>query len=404
MPGDQFSADLARLDYLAPPAEDEPDAHEPAGEDDPTPKQRDADPRPQSPAQLAAALPLLDIGAWQGQPVPEREWIVLNRIVRRNVALLSGVGGTGKSLLTMQLCVAAVIGREWVGSLPAVGPAIYVNAEDDERELHYRFAAIANHFGTSFADLKPGGLNAVSLVGRDAALGAPDRAGYIRPTPLFGSLRQHALAVCPVVVALDTAADLFIGNENDRSQVRQFIGLLRGLALDADCAVLLVSHPSVGGIATDTGLSGSTAWHNGPRTRLYFKSPNGDGGEPESDLRELIVKKSNYGPDGEHVRVRWKDGVFVSLGTPSTIERAAAEQKADDVFLQLLRRFTQQGQRVTVKPGTSYAPVAFVGHPDSAGVSKQDLTRSMQRLLDAGKIRVEEDGPPSHRRSRLVFS
>ena len=74
MPGDQFSADLARLDYLAPPAEDEPDAHEPAGEDDPTPKQRDADPRPQSPAQLVVDLPLIDVGAWEGQPVPPREW------------------------------------------------------------------------------------------------------------------------------------------------------------------------------------------------------------------------------------------------------------------------------------------------------------------------------------------
>jgi RecA-family ATPase len=349
-------------------------------------------------------LPVIDVGSWEGADVPEREWIVRDRIIRRNVCLLSGEGGIGKSIIMMQLAVACVAARDWLGSLPEPGPALYLNAEDDERELHFRFNAIARHFEVSFAALKAGGLEPVSLAGKDAVLGAPDRAGIIRSTLLFEALRKRAIALKPVAIALDTAADLFAGNENDRAQVRQFIGLLRRLAIDANCAVALVSHPSVGGIANDSGLSGSTGWHNGPRTRLYFKNPPALDGEANPDLRDLIVKKSNYGPSGEHIRLRWKDGVFVMLGEASTIERAAAEQKADDAFLKVLKRFTEQGRRITDKRGTSYAPAEFAEHPDAAGVTKLELTRAMQRLLDAGRIRVEEDGPRSKRRSRLVLA
>jgi RecA-family ATPase len=46
------------------------------------------------------------------------------------------------------------------------------------------------------------------------------------------------------LVPLDTAADLFGGNENDRSQVRRFIGLLNYLAIEIDGAVLLTNIPT----------------------------------------------------------------------------------------------------------------------------------------------------------------
>ena len=65
---------------------------------------------------------------------------------------------------------------------------IYLNAEDDERELHFRLDAIRAHLGTTFAALKD--LHLVPLAGEDALLGAPDRAGIIRPTPLFERLRK----------------------------------------------------------------------------------------------------------------------------------------------------------------------------------------------------------------------
>ena len=259
-----------------------------------------------------------------------------DRIARRNVTLLSGEGGVGKSILILQLAAAHVLARDWFGTMPEPGPVIYLNAEDDERELHFRLDAIRAHLGTTFAALKD--LHLVPLAGEDALLGAPDRAGIIQPTPLFERVREPPPRCKPVLIALDTAADMFGGNENDRSQVRQFIGLLRGLAIAANAGVLLASHPSLSGINTDSGLSGSTGWHNSVRSRLYFKAAKAaDGEKPNPDLRELEVRKNNYGPSGEVIRMRWQNGVFVPVSAPSSLEKMAAERDAEDVFLRLAR-------------------------------------------------------------------
>jgi RecA-family ATPase len=352
---------------------------------------------------IATELPLINVVAWEGQPVPPRDWAVRDRIARRNVTLLSGEGGVGKSILILQLAVAHVLGTDWFGKLPEPGPVLYLNAEDDARELHYRLAAIVAHLGTTFANLK--GLHLVPLAGDDALLGAPDRAGIIRPTPLFEALRKLALKIKPILIALDTAADMYGGNENDRSQVRQFIGLLRGLAIAANAGALLASHPSLSGINSDSGLSGSTGWHNSVRSRLYFKTAKAsEGDKANPDLRELEVRKNNYGPSGEVIRMRWQNGVFVPVSQPSSLERMAAEREVEGLFCDLLERLDRQGQHVSSHPNApgNYAPAVFAKRRDVNGTGKAAFESAMQRLLDAGTIRIETFGPPSKQRSRLV--
>jgi RecA-family ATPase len=349
-------------------------------------------------------LKTLDIALWDNADVPARDWAVKDRIVRRAVTLLSGEGSVGKSILSLQLACAHVLARDWFGSLPEPGPALYLNAEDDERELHYRLNDIRAHLGVTFTELKDGGLHLVPLAGEDALLGVPDRAGIVQPSPLFERLLLAATNIKPVLIVLDTAADMFGGNENDRSEVRQFVGLLRRLAIVSNAAVLLASHPSLTGIATDSGLSGSTAWNNSVRSRLFFKAADSDD-DARSDQRELIVRKNNYGPTGETIRMVWRNGVFVPVATPSSIERAVAEQKIEDLFMGLLARFSHEGRKVSDKTGTNYAPAKFAAEPEAKAVkcSKQALADAMRRLFTADKIRVQEDGPPSHRRSRLVI-
>ncbi len=166
----------------------------------------------------------LDISGWDEVEVPQRDWAVRERIIRRAVTLLSGEGGVGKSILTLQLAVAHVLGRDWFGSLPEPGPAFYLDAEDDELELHFRLEAIRAHLGITFRELNDGGLHLMPLAGKDALLGVPDRAGIVQPTPLFERLLLAATNIKPVLIVLNSAADLFAGNENNRSEVRQFIG------------------------------------------------------------------------------------------------------------------------------------------------------------------------------------
>ena len=159
---------------------------------------------------------------------------------------------------------------------------------------------------------------------------------------------------------IDTSADVYAGNENDRMQVRQFVGLLRGLAIEGNCSILLCSHPSLTGISTGTGFSGSTGWHNSVRARMYFKTATTDQGEePDPELRELVFMKNNYGPIGASILLRWKNGVFVPEAGEGTLEKAAAERRAEELFLTLLKRFNGQGRNVSDKVGPSYAPALF---------------------------------------------
>src|SRR6185503_13926162 len=138
-----------------------------------------------------------------------------------------------------------------------------------------------------------GGLRLASFAGKDAILGATNHAGVIKPTSLYGRMHQAVCETKPKLLVLDTSADVFAGNENDRMQVRQFIGLLRRLAIDGNCAVILCSHPSLTGINTGSGLSGSTGWHNSVRARMVFRAATTEAGEePDPTLRELVFMKN----------------------------------------------------------------------------------------------------------------
>jgi hypothetical protein len=114
------------------------------------------------------------------------------------------------------------------------------------------------------------------------------------------------------------------------------------------------------------------------------------------------VKKSNYGPVGLELRLRWSTGSFILDGSARGFDKLAAEAKAERVFLDLLALFTAQGRDVSPKPSSTYAPSVFAKHPDNSGVSKPNLARAMERLLKRKEIHVETKGPPSKERQRLV--
>jgi RecA-family ATPase len=354
---------------------------------------------------VGGRLPVIDMARWEGQETPQRRWHVRERIPGRNVTLLSGEGSVGKTLIAEQLAVATVLGMEWLGVVPERGPVLLVCCEDDEDEMHIRFRSIAEFYGASFADLR-NDLYPVSLVGLDTILAQPDRKdGLIQPTPLYHRIARLAKDIKPALIVLDNSADMYAGNENDRAQVRQFITWLRRMAVTADAAVLLTSHPSVRGAETGTGISGSTAWHASVRARLYMRRPKMDGDQqPDPDERVLEVMKSNYGPAGEAISLRWEKGLFVPADGPHWLDKRATETAVDEAFLRLLVQYEAQGRNVSHKssaPG-SYAPKLFAAEPAAGGTRKQAFESAMNRLFNDGRIHVAKYGKPSRQFERIA--
>ncbi|HVV94838.1 MAG TPA: AAA family ATPase [Hyphomicrobiales bacterium] len=358
-------------------------------------------PNDQRPVLAPAVFPIIRPAAWQGASVPEREWFVDGHIPARTVTLLSGDGGTGKSLLALQLGAAMALGTDTAGLAPRPGRCLYIGAEDEEAEFHRRLAAIVAHHGCGLADFGDRFHLAAMAERGDPILAQPSRAGVLEPTPTWRLLTDHAADYRPDLVVLDTSADVFAADEIKRPQVRAFITMLRRLAIDCDAAVLLLSHPSLTGINTGSGTSGSTAWSNSVRSRLYLTKPGGEDADP--DTRVLTTMKANYGRIGDAIRLRWQDGVFVpDDGRSPAAELDAAT--AERTFLALLSKLTRQGQKVSPNPSPSYAAKLFAEHPEGRGTSRKQFAAAMQRLLDDGRIKIVEEGPPSRTYKRLLVT
>lgn len=337
----------------------------------------------------------------EGLDVPPRHWLVRDLVPSGTVTLLGGDGGTGKSLLALQLACAVATGGKWLERQVAGGGAVFISAEDDDAELHRRLSDVVRGAGQQFSDLDR--LTIRSLAGEDALLAHLDRSsGVLSPSPLYAELDKRLEDEKPALLVLDTLADLFPGNENDRAQARHFIGLLRGLAIRHECAVILLAHPSLSGLNSGSGTSGSTGWNNSVRSRLYLERVAPDGIEMNPDARVLSTKKANYGRTGGEISITWRDGVFVADPAETALDRMAGNAKAERVFIKLLREFTEQGRRVNDKGSTSYAPKMFSEHPNSENVTKRAFKAAMDSLLASGKVRIDTEGPASRRVSYLV--
>jgi RecA-family ATPase len=349
-------------------------------------------------------LPFLNVAAWDNEPVPEQEWSVDNRLPLRQAVLFSGEGAAGKSTTYLHLAAAhtltaaGTVSRDWLNSLPEPGPVFFVECEDGG-------AAVANHYGVTFADMVKGGLHLISLAGQDAVIAAATRSGKLEPTQLFHQLYQAAGDIKPKMIGIASSANVFAGSEIDRAQVQQFVSLLTRLAIVANGTCHLLSHPSLTGINTDTGLSGNTQWHNAVRARAYFKGVKPESGEQlDTDLRELVFKKNNYGSISESIVLRYQNGLFLPVQGAASLDKVAQEAKADEVFLQLLARFTRENRNASDKPGPSYAPAKFAVEDEAkrAGLNSKTLEAAMRRLFKSGNIWNEQYGKPSQPHYRLA--
>lgn len=318
------------------------------------------------------------------QQPPDRQWLVKDLVADRTVSILAGDGGVGKSLLALQLAAACATGRNWLGVETKPGPVLFVSAEDETDEINRRMLDIAKAEGFGLDDLHR--FAVVPRAGLDAVMGAPDANGRIRPTKLWRKLETAVARMKPALVVLDTLADVFSGSEIVRPEVRQFVGQVRGLALEHGCAALILAHPSLAGLNSGSGTSGSTAWSNSVRSRLYLRRPK-DAAEQqrEPNVRVLETMKQNYAAGvGDERRLRWEAGRFVVQ-----TERVVAEDELDPLFLAMLAEAVAAGRSLSDKRSPSYAPAVMARHPNAAGYSKEDFEAAMERLFVAGKIKME---------------
>ncbi len=295
-------------------------------------------------------------------------------------------------------------GRPFLGFDVMGCRALGMFCEDDRDELHRRQAATNSAVGVEFGDLE--NVFWLPRAGSENLLMTFLADGRGDPSPLFSQMLNLARERGAQFVVIDTAADVFAGNENIRPQVRQFISLLTRLARAIDGAVLLLAHPSQTGRASGTGDSGSTAWNNSVRSRLYLKRPDAAGGNmPDADIRVLSRLKANYASAGVDITLRYSRGAFALEGLAEPEGDGFYRSRvAEQTFLSGMNELAAKNIRCNVHKGqANYAPkVLREKTHTAASYSEDELEAAMNRLLRDGKISSREEGPPSRRRSYLV--
>ncbi len=220
-------------------------------------------------------------------------------------------------------------------------------------------------------------------------------------TWLHAEIMNHALEFGAQLVALDSLHDIFAGEENRRVQARQFVQGLREIGREIDGAVVLTAHPSLTGLNTGSGMSGSTAWNNAVRSRLYLTETDeqADGAE-----RVLKSKKSNYGPKGGEIRLRWNAGVYEAITEEPGMLGSIKRGNAETAFLECLDHLRIEGREVSDRARAgNYAPRVFEKRPETTGYDRKGIERAMERLFAQNTIRVETYGDrPSRQFTRIV--
>jgi len=270
-------------------------------------------------------------------PIAARQWVLDGWFPARTVAMLFGAGGVGKTLMMQQLANCVAQGEPFLGIETMEMPVLSVMCEDDAEEVKRRQLNINEWMGVDEFGEGPEDLHLWPRVGDDNVLVTWPNGGKDEPGAFYEQLCAKVAAVKgdadSVLVILDTAADMFGGNENERRTVNTFIKTYLGsIVINYNATVILLAHPSLSGLSSGSGLSGSTAWENSVRARAYLAR------EADSDdIRILSRKKSNYSDisGDSDIKLIWENGVLVIPSSPGALDRINATAMKHDIMAEV---------------------------------------------------------------------
>ena len=225
------------------------------------------------------------------------------------VAVLSGMGGAGKSTLTLGLAMhIAALGADKRGEISGIfeaegGTVLMVGYEDRTAVVGRRGIRLARHLDQGDRGPFHDALKSVHVLEMRNPMFGPDPHSPLynaRPVPLEGWEEVRALAriIKPALIIIDPAMCAYVGEANNPAAVTEFLLLLRDLARECGCGVILVTHSTKAARGngrrtanpTDPGqVAGSGSWTD--RARCAMTLTTGPEGVPM-----LAVSKANYGP------------------------------------------------------------------------------------------------------------
>ena len=296
------------------------------------------------------------LGVWS-DPSPPPAFVWGQYLPRGTTTLFGAHGGTGKSTIGLMLAVATAAGLPLFGAPTAPTPAIFVSLEDGADIVRHRLGAICRWLEVDPMTLA-GKLFVVDGTEHPELYGADNRHGDGMTSDTYAELRELVESTGAGLVLIDNASDAYASDEIVRRHVRAFIRHLNLIGKRHDAAMVLLSHVDKNTSKSKKpengeGYSGSTAWHNSVRSRLFLYR------DDDSGLLTLEHQKSNYGKKQPPLMLLWPENGFPRAhqegDTPDysgLIDKAQSRQQDANAaeVLKMLAEFEGRGQYASPSP------------------------------------------------------
>lgn len=323
------------------------------------------------------------------EPEPMK-WIIKDWLLASNINVLySGKGGSGKTLTALDLAMAISTKTAWHDS-PVLEqrPVLYVSCEDPTEVIHHRLTAWRR--SKLFRTMpEPGMFRIWSRLGFGNHLVKQGKFNSLVEGKFLKLLKAQldAMPAGPKVMFLDTASDVFGGEENDRSHVAEFVKCyLSSLNTQYDLVTIVLAHPSKN---PNAQYSGSTAWEGSFRA-LWTLSPLNDDRNDERNKKFRVLRnaKNNYGASDDIVLEYTK--TFGDSGVYMKSDLAKVESSTDDKIAQVVAEGYAAGDAYgKCKTSTRYIGSEIIEDPlTGSPMSESQIMDAVKRLMSRGFMQV----------------
>lgn len=180
-------------------------------------------------AKIAKHLTITD-EPWNPDTLPARPWLAPPYLMRGELTLVHGPGGSGKSQLAICWSIALALGKQYGRLIPMGRSRVLLpNFEDGDDEQRRRISAALRYFGATEADLT-GWLFRVCLgPAGDATMFDLDEFGAVRTTECWEALEMACEDIRPDAIFPDPLVAINAVPEKDNQLMRRVMVILKGL-------------------------------------------------------------------------------------------------------------------------------------------------------------------------------
>ena len=347
-------------------------------------------------------------------PPPKRSYVFSEQVTSGTMCVLGGSGGVSKTMLTLQIAIAAACGKNLGHIQVDEGSSLLFLGEEDEAERDRRIGAICSHMGADH-QLVEKRVKCFGAAGIDIRLTKKidtNAQATNLGDKVIQMAKEHATqSGSPLrIIAFDHARLVLGGDPNDAEDVTQLTRVLTHIARETGAAVFLLAHSpksvisKQGNEINSADIAGSSAFVDNSRASFMMWTMRDDEAKnhhvsstERSEYVRLENVKANYARTGGGY---WLKRVYMPDWDVAVLEPVYLQSKSlfqakgtSDLYDKILRELRNKHGGVSERRLRDMA-----GKDGLLGASDNKVRQAIDAMLEEGVI---ERRTPSSEEKKL---